>query len=372
MLNDKVLKRKYNTDSDSSYNIDSSSESEFFPENIEIPTKKKRKKRTPKKIKKKITVTFTSPIENLLELIQLSEKYSSFKEYEYECNIDLKKLHNILKELKLLNNLIGLTTFKDSLVKQLVIMLMNIQPNDEKDMKHIILYGNPGVGKTTIAKLLGKIYSKIGILSSENFIIGKRTDFVAEYLGQTEHKTRNFLRSCKGGVLFIDEIYSLGTMDKEDMYSITCINELNRFLSEESDDFICIVAGYKNEIINSFLSVNAGLERRFPYQYTIDNYNSEELMEIFLKFVKDSSWELVDNSLNIKYFTDQIIFRNQAGAVRTFFEKCKECHCVRALMIPKEMWKKINEEDIKKGYELFKLSSQIEDMENLSYKHIYM
>ena len=99
------------------------------------------------------------------------------------------------------------------------------------EMMHIMITGDPGVGKTTIATLLSKIYLSLGILESDTFISPRRSDLIAEYLGQTAVKTNKLLESAKGGVVFIDEAYSLGDKQGRDSFSRECINAINQFLS---------------------------------------------------------------------------------------------------------------------------------------------
>ena len=112
-------------------------------------------------------------------------------------------------------------------------------------MLHCVIEGPPGVGKTEVAKILGQIYRKMGILTSDKFKSVKRSHLIGGYLGQTAIKTQKVLDECNGGVLFIDEAYSLGNSEGKDSYSKECIDTLTAHLSENKQNFICIIAGYK-------------------------------------------------------------------------------------------------------------------------------
>lgn len=299
-------------------------------------------------------ITFSKPITSLNELIKLGESYS--RRYDYVCNINLKKLSNIITELKDLDSLIGLNEFKSSIVRQIVFILLDIQNNDEYDMRHTILYGDPGTGKTTIAQIIGKIYSKLGMLSKGTFTIATRADFIGNHIGDTEKNTQRILKNALGGVLFIDEVYSLGPEDNDgtDIYSKSLINILNEFLSKNSKDFICVIAGYKDDIEKYFLNHNKGLERRFSYRHVLEGYNASEMLQMFKKFVNESKWKLDINAISDTIFSDKDMFKNYGGDVRTLFEKCKEVNSDRAITLPKNEWKILSKVDIEIGFECYK------------------
>jgi SpoVK/Ycf46/Vps4 family AAA+-type ATPase len=292
------------------------------------------------KVKVQKTITFDKKITSLDELIKLGEDYSD--EYEYTCNIDLSRLSKIIPELKAMRDLIGLASLKRDIVRQIVFELLGIQTADDSDMRHSCIFGPPGTGKTTVAQIIGKIYAKLGWLSKGDFIVGKRTDFIGKYVGHSEAKTKDFLNKCKGSVLYIDEFYSMGpnSMDGTDVFSKVVIDALNEFLSENSKDFICIISGYKKDIENCVFARNSGMNRRFPYRYTIEGYSAPELLLMFKKFVSDSKWQLEDGCVEAGTFSDKEAFKYSGGDVRTFWEKVR--------------WKIITKRDIQLGYEGYK------------------
>ena len=186
---------------------------------------------------------------------------------------------------------------------------------------------------TSVAQIIGAIYRDIGILSKDGtFRIAKREDFVAEYLGQTAIKTKKLLTSCIGGVLFIDEVYALGPGEKDtDSFSKEAIDTLNVFLSENSSEFCCIVAGYKEEVKRCFFSVNPGLERRFQWVHNIDTYTEEELAEIFYKIVDDIGWSssIPKNIIVALLREKNKLFKYFGGDMERLVSKCKMCHARR-------------------------------------------
>lgn len=247
-------------------------------------------------------------------------------------NINNTTLHEILPQLKELHSIIGMQELKMSVFYQIIYYLQGLHKKSD-DYLHTVILGIPGCGKTTVAKIVGSLYSNLGILKNKTFTIAKRGDLIGEYLGQTTTKTHKLLKSCIGGVLFIDEVYSLGagSKDKKDSYSKEAIDTLNIFLSEHKKDFCCIIAGYEEEVRDCFFSVNQGLERRFPWVHKISKYTSAELAEICFKKIKDIEWEtLISKSDMIKLINDNIEnFKNAGGDIENMITKAKMVHAKR-------------------------------------------
>ena len=145
---------------------------------------------------------------------------------------------------------------------------------------HMVFTGNPGTGKTTIAKYIGEIYHSIGVLSSGHVVVTERTKLVSEWIGATEKNTKNAINSASGGVLFIDEAYNLfvEASDRKD-YGMRVIETLLTYLSADDTDMIVILAGYTDEM-DRMLEANPGMKSRFPYVFHFEDYTPKELMQI--------------------------------------------------------------------------------------------
>jgi len=314
-----------------------------------------------KKIPPKLKIEMTPPVNNIKDLIEIGKSLKFYK------NIDVVVLWQILPYLEELESMIGMKSLKETVFYQIIYYLQNMHKrNKNEEYLHTVISGKPGSGKTTISKIIGKIYTNLGILSRKDntFTIGYRDDFVAEYVGQTAVKTRKFLESCLGGVLFIDEVYSMGPGKKDkDSFSKEAIDTICSFLSEHKNDFCCIIAGYKDEIKNCFFSVNQGLERRFPWRHNIEEYTTSDLCEIFKKMICEMKWQLhveIDNPYLIKFFEDnKNLFEHTGGSIETFISKLKMAHSKRVFCLEKEVKFILTSEDIKNGLEMSKKHSEV-------------
>jgi len=304
-------------------------------------------------------------IKTIDDLIELGKMYDP--ELKVKYNIDLKKLSNLVKPLESLKNMIGLDNIKQNIVGHITYYLANLE-DTASDMMHTIITGPPGVGKTELGKILGDIYYNLGVLqgnkkkrkrfSTESdkytFKIIKRSDLIGKYLGHTAIKTQEVIDSCEGGVLFIDEAYSLGNPEGRDSFSKECIDTINQNLTEKKTNFLCIIAGYKEALDKCFFSYNEGLTRRFTFRYNIEKYTAEELKLIFYKMVNNLGWEVKLDKLDTSFFKENYSsFTNMAGDIETLLFNCKIAHGKRVFCKPKEK-KKITITDIKEGFKIFK------------------
>lgn len=164
----------------------------------------------------------------------------------------------------------------------------------ERQVLHMLFRGNPGTGKTTLARQLAKLYFDLGILSKGHFIEAERADLVGEYIGQTGQKTRALIEKAKGGVLFIDEAYSLARGGEKD-FGKEAIDILVKHMEDYRHDFVLILAGYPYEM-ERFLSMNPGLESRFPFIINFPDYTLEELMKIANKIVTSREYRLTNGA----------------------------------------------------------------------------
>ncbi len=300
-------------------------------------------------------------IKDINDLIELGKMYDSTKKIKY--NIDLFTLSKLVEPLEKLNSMIGLANIKKNLVGQIIYHLQKLD-SVEDDMMHTVIQGSPGVGKTMLGHILGDIYFNMGIIKGNNkrnrygdnkyeFKVVKRSDLIGKYLGHTAIKTQKVIDSCKGGVLFIDEAYSLGNPEGRDSFSKECLDTLNQNLTENKGNLLCIIAGYKEALDNCFFSYNEGLARRFTFRYTIDPYTFEELRLIFIKMVKDINWTINEEDIPIDFFKENYsCFKNMAGDIETLILNIKIEHAKRVFCKP-DCRKILKYEDIKKGFNIF-------------------
>lgn len=312
---------------------------------------------------KRIKFETLPPCANLDDLIKIGKTLKFYK------NFDVVILWDILPYLEELQSMIGMKSVKDSIFYQTIYYLQNMHSrNTDGDYLHTIITGKPGTGKTTVAKIIGKIYQHIGVLSKNSkFKIAHREDMVGEYLGSTANKTKKLLNSCLGGVLFVDEVYALGPGQKDkDSYSKEAIDTICAFLSENKNNFCFIAAGYKDEIEKCFFSVNEGLRRRFQWIHNIEDYQPEDLTLIFMKMVKEMNWE---TKLEVKEINDIIkknieLFKDAGGSMENLFSKIKLTHSKRVFGLPMDQKFIIKEEDIVGAIEMMRkneLSKQKRD-----------
>jgi hypothetical protein len=290
----------------------------------------------------------------------------------YELNgkyypVNLETIHKLVKPLTKLKSMIGLTKVKDSILDMILYYLQQFEITN-KNMLHTVIEGPPGVGKTKLGKIFAEIYSAMGIIPTSKFKIVKRTDLIGEYLGHTAHKTQRAIDEADGGVLFIDEAYSLGAQDGGDSFAKEAIDTLNQNLSEKKKKLIVIIAGYPDELEKSFFSYNPGLDRRFPFRFRIDGYTPEEMTDILLKKVEEEKWKLAEkmadnseevtnNSVLVKFFTDnKNIFQNYGGDIDNLLVQTKFCHSRRVVGQHPKVRCIFTYDDLLNGFERFKIN----------------
>ena len=251
---------------------------------------------------------FNKQRQNILELLY---KYlgSRFIDSEYAIlkEINTKSFDELSDEL---NSLIGLENVKKE-IEDLVIF-NKVQKNREKiglkktnRTMHMAFLGNPGTGKTTVARIVGNMYRSLGILSKGHFIEATRTDLIAEYQGQTALKVKRLIQKAKGGVLFIDEAYSITENEKSDSYGRECLTELTKALEDYRDDLVVIVAGY-DDLMKKFFESNPGLKSRFNYFIEFEDYTVNQMFEIFLSYCKNEDYILQESAAEkLKKYLDK-------------------------------------------------------------------
>jgi len=321
------------------------------------------------------TINIEVEINNISDILKLINTYENDPAIKY--NIDMKALHNIKEPLEELNNMIGMNDLKNNIVDQILyfIQYLHKNKNSSSDFLHTVIYGPPGTGKTEIAKIMGKIYSKLGILSKGSFKKVTRSELIAGYLGQTALKTKDVIKDSLGGVLFIDEAYALGNPEKHDSFAKECIDTLCEALSDNKENLMVIIAGYEKELKECFFAFNQGLDSRFTWRFKTDEYTAEDLYQILIKIVNDIGWKIdIDSKITIDWFKkNKNYFQFYGRDIETLLAKTKIAHSRRVFCLPETDKKKITLKDLDKGFEIFLRNDEIKNRrdEKEFKKHLY-
>ena len=259
--------------------------------------------------------------------------------------------------LKELNDLIGLGGVKQEVLACINLLRINNMRKEKglpelQTSNHMVFTGNPGTGKTTVARIMAKIYKALGVVSKGQLVETDRAGLVAGYMGQTALKTAQVIKKAKGGVLFIDEAYSLSSEEGSNDYGKEAIDTLVKGMEDYRDDLVVIVAGYVNEM-KKFIDMNPGLRSRFNKYINFVNYSSGEMLQIFKKQCEKAQFILSAEAADaaLEYFArneDDPTFGNARG-VRNFFDKVVMNQATRILSVndPSETeFRTIKEEDM--------------------------
>ncbi len=272
-----------------------------------------------------------------------------------QATMDLYKLHNttsnpafkqnneqdnLMKVKQELNSLIGLDNVKKLIYEieayiaiQQKRILAHLSTNNLT--LHMIFKGNPGTGKTTIARILSNMFKSMGVLAKGHLVEVERADLVGEYIGHTAQKVREQVKRAMGGILFIDEAYSLARGGEKD-FGKEAIDTLVKSMEDNKDNLILILAGYREEM-EHFLRSNPGLRSRFPIHIEFEDYTKEQLMDIAQVMVENKQYKFSQGA-RIKLYnmlTDSFLSKENttgnARLVRNLIERAIRKQAVRLI-----------------------------------------
>lgn len=245
-----------------------------------------------------------------IKLIDIEKIIKPKEKVTYKISIDEDTLE---KELQKLNNLVGLDSVKLS-IEKLISSLKVAKIREAQGLKvirknlHSVFLGNPGTGKTTVARLLSNIFKTLGFLEKGHLVEVDRSQLVAGYVGQTAMKTDEIIQKALGGTLFIDEAYTL--VRSQNDFGIEAVETLLKRMEDYKEDFVVIVAGYPDEM-KRFLETNPGLQSRFTNYFIFEDYTPRQMLEIALSVCEKSGYKLDEGAWQATYDIFEYLYNNR-------------------------------------------------------------
>ncbi len=285
----------------------------------------------------------TKEILTTLTIDDIKNSLRKEKAKEVKLPINEEALQEALTELQ---SMVGLESVKKEIMEIVKLVRFYLDEGEnvkEKFSSHILFLGNPGTGKTTVARIFSRIYSALGILSKGHLVETDRQGLVAGYVGQTSEKTSALIDKAIGGTLFIDEAYSLtvkGTSESD--FGKEAIDILLKRMEDDRGKFLVIAAGYTDEM-QDFVNSNPGIKSRFHKSFVFEDYNPNELMEIVERSLKKEKKNITAEARNelLRYFVEIYRTRDKkfgnARIVRNILETVKNKMILRIAELPKAM-----------------------------------
>ena len=296
----------------------------------------------------------TEPAKMVIKPVNSSNKYDINVDHIIDLNAPLKKLQKM----------VGIQNVKTQLFNMILYFLQNFEDKRE-NMLHTTIEGPPGIGKSKLCDILAGVYAAMGVVKTNKVVRVRRPDLIAEYVGQTAHRTQRAIDDAEDGVLIIDEAYGLGESEGKDSYAKECIDIINQNLTEKKKSLVVIIAGYTDQLDRCFFSYNDGLKRRFPFRFVINKYTPVELKEIFYDKIRSIKWRLHKNLSSeylVRFFGEKYTdFQHFGGDIETLLLNCKFVHSKRVFGKDVKYKKIITVDDFEKAFEEFKNNGRKKD-----------
>lgn len=317
-----------------------------------MTTEKKRKSTGRGPCGKKRKITRKIHVQTLPELIQFCNIYKT-------NHMDSAQIRELGIALSALEDMKGLEHVKKSIMGQI---LYYLQEPTTDDYLHTVITGDAGSGKTHFAEILANIYLQFGRSNkSGNVVKVYSKDLIDRYCGGTANLTENAVKSAFGGILLIDDAYSIsGKSESLSQFSKEYVDTLNHCLSEYKKDFICIIVGYTDSLDENLFALNQGLRRRFSWTYNLDSGNfTNTLKDIFESQTIRAGWSLADDAIPDGFFNkNHSAFIDSGCSTEILLLKCKIAHSVR--VFGSYFSRQITRDDLLQGFESYKLGVIIE------------
>lgn len=226
----------------------------------------------------------------------LHGNYRDFSKNNIADQSCAKDLYTAEKAMEKLNKLVGLKDVKEQ-VEKLTAFAWMTRVREEKGLSnqplslHMAFKGNPGTGKTTVARILGEVLYSIGVLETPTVVEVSRSDLIGEYIGQSLPKVNKVISRAKGGILLIDEAYSVVRSDSMRDYGYEVLDHLVKVMEDRRDEVMLVFTGYQKEL-NDFLDINTGLKSRINYHMDFPDYSGDELVEIFVSLALERNFDV--------------------------------------------------------------------------------